>query len=66
MVDPVRCLPDTRDRPIPSETQEEMVTRIPNLARLVRVDSGNMPTVTDPEGFAALLRRVPGTVQGNV
>lgn len=52
---PVAYLLNTRDRPIPSETQEEMVTRIPNLVRLVRIDSGHVPAVTDPEAFAELL-----------
>ena len=52
---PVTYLLNTRDRPVPSETQEQMVTHLPGPARVVRLDSGHVPAVTDPEGFARQL-----------
>jgi len=52
---PVTYLLNTRDRPVPSATQEEMVTYLPRSAKVVRLDSGHIPAVTDPAGFAVLL-----------
>jgi pimeloyl-ACP methyl ester carboxylesterase len=52
---PVTYVLNTRDRPIPSETQEEMVTRLPGPTLVVRLDTGHLPTVTHPETFARLL-----------
>lgn len=49
---PVTYLLNTRDRPIPSPTQEEMVTHLPNSPTIVRLDGGHIPAVTDPVGFA--------------
>ncbi len=53
---PVTYLLNTRDRPIPSATQEQMVTHLPQTPRIVRLDTGHIPAVTDPEGFATLLQ----------
>jgi pimeloyl-ACP methyl ester carboxylesterase len=52
---PVTYVLNTRDRPIPSETQEEMVTRLPGPTLVVRLDTGHLPAVTHPETFARLL-----------
>lgn len=52
---PVTYLLNTRDRPIPSPTQEEMVTHLANAPRIVRLDGGHIPAVTDPAGFARQL-----------
>jgi len=57
---PVTYLLNTRDRPVRPEAQEEMVTHLPKPPKLVRLDTGHIPAVTDPEGFAELLR-----AQGN-
>jgi len=45
-----------RDRPVPVALQEEMIARLPVPPTVVRLDSGHLPPVTDPAGFAALLR----------
>jgi pimeloyl-ACP methyl ester carboxylesterase len=55
---PVTYLLNTRDRPVPSETQEQMVTHLPAAPRVVRLDTGHLPAVTAPETFAALLGAV--------
>jgi pimeloyl-ACP methyl ester carboxylesterase len=52
---PVTYLLNIRDRPVPSETQEQMVTHLPRAPRVVRLDSGHVPAVTQPEAFARLL-----------
>ncbi len=52
---PVTYLLNTRDRPIPSETQEQMVTHLPGPVTVVRIDGGHIPAVTDPAAFAAHL-----------
>ena len=52
---PVTYLLNTRDRPVPSQTQERMVTDLPRAPHVVRLDSGHVPAVTAPEAFAALL-----------
>ena len=49
---------NTRDRPVPSETQELMVSRLPGMPRVVRLDTGHLPAVTEPESFATLLQTV--------
>jgi pimeloyl-ACP methyl ester carboxylesterase len=55
---PVTYLLNTRDRPIPSATQEQMITHLPNAPRVVRIDSGHIPAVTAPAAFAKLLASV--------
>ncbi len=52
---PITYLLNERDKPVPAALQEEMVARLPHPARLVRLDSGHVPPVTDPAGFARLL-----------
>jgi len=46
---------NTRDRPIPRETQEEMVKRLPADTLIVRFDTGHLPAVTHPQDFARVL-----------
>jgi pimeloyl-ACP methyl ester carboxylesterase len=46
---------NARDRPIPFELQQEMLTRLPRPARRVDLDGGHIPAVTDPTAFAAVL-----------
>ena len=55
---PVTYLLNTRDRPIPTETQELMLTHLPRAPHVVRLDSGHVPAVTAPEEFARLLDSV--------
>ncbi|MDQ1459081.1 MAG: hypothetical protein QOI08_565, partial [Actinomycetota bacterium] len=57
---PVTYLLNTRDRPIPSPTQEQMVTQLPRAPRVVRLATGHVPAVTDPEAFARQLASVVG------
>ena len=52
---PVTYALNTRDRPIPSETQEQMVTRLPRAPRVVRFETGHLPAVTHSEDFAGML-----------
>ena len=52
---PITYLLNESDRPVPGALQEEMVARLPHPARVVRLDSGHIPAVTDPAGFARLL-----------
>ena len=44
-----------RDRPVPPALQETMVARLPHAPTVVRVDTGHVPPVTDPAGFAAIV-----------
>jgi hypothetical protein len=39
----------------PSEAQEQMVTHLPQPPKLIRLDTGHIPAVTGPAGFARLL-----------
>jgi pimeloyl-ACP methyl ester carboxylesterase len=55
---PVTYVLNTRDRPVPSETQERMVTHLPRTPDVIRLDTGHLPAVTEPEAFAALLEAV--------
>src|SRR5207302_157147 len=48
---PVTYLLNTRDRPVPAEMQEQMVTHLPRAPHVIRLDSGHIPAVTDPVGF---------------
>jgi pimeloyl-ACP methyl ester carboxylesterase len=52
---PVTYLLNLRDRPVRPEAQEEMVTHLPKPPRIVRLDTGHIPAVTDPQGFAELV-----------
>jgi pimeloyl-ACP methyl ester carboxylesterase len=52
---PVTYILTERDRPVPAALQEEMVSRLPRPPRVVRVESGHLLPVTDPDRFASLL-----------
>jgi pimeloyl-ACP methyl ester carboxylesterase len=52
---PVTYIVNERDRPIPPEMQHEMIGRLPRAPRIVLLDSGHLPAVTDPERFARVL-----------
>jgi pimeloyl-ACP methyl ester carboxylesterase len=52
---PITYVLNTRDRPVPSETQEVMAQRLPNPVRVLRVDSGHLLPVTAPADFAQIL-----------
>ena len=52
---PVTYIVNTLDRAMPAEKQEEMAARIPGSPKVVHLESGHIPPVTDPEGFADLL-----------
>ena len=52
---PVTYVLNTRDRPIPSETQEAMVKRLPSTTKVLRFDTGHLPPVTHPHEFARVL-----------
>jgi pimeloyl-ACP methyl ester carboxylesterase len=52
---PITYLLNERDKPVPAALQEEMISRLPGPVRVVRLDSGHVPPVTDPVGFARLL-----------
>jgi pimeloyl-ACP methyl ester carboxylesterase len=55
---PVTYVVNDPDRPIPAALQEEMVARLLHPAEVIRLDSGHIPAVTDPKGFASLLHEV--------
>jgi len=55
---PITYVVNTRDRPIPPDTQEEMAQRLPGPLDVVRIDSGHLLPVTDPACFARILIRV--------
>jgi len=57
---PITYLRNTRDRPIPAATQEEMAARLPKPSMVIRLDGGHVPSVTDPERFAFLLASAGG------
>jgi pimeloyl-ACP methyl ester carboxylesterase len=55
---PVTYVLNERDRPIPPAVQEEMIARLPHPPKVVRLDTGHIPSVTDPERFASVLAAV--------
>jgi pimeloyl-ACP methyl ester carboxylesterase len=56
---PVTYVINERDRPVPAEMQEEMVTRLTS-PHVVRLDCGHLPPVTHPGLFAGLLNSISG------
>ncbi len=52
-----------RDRPVSPAMQEEMITRLPHPPTVVRLATGHLPAVTEPEAFAAVLAKVAATVR---
>ena len=55
---PIVYVLNRRDRPVPPETQEEMVQRLPEPASAIRVESGHLLAVTAPAVFAEILAGV--------
>jgi len=51
----VTYIVNEHDRPIPTELQDEMWARLPRRPRVIRLDSGHIPAVTQPAEFARLL-----------
>ncbi|MGZ4694986.1 MAG: alpha/beta fold hydrolase [Acidimicrobiales bacterium] len=58
---PVTYILNLQDRPVPPALQEEMVTRLPGSPTVIRIDSGHVPPVTMPAGFAELVRAAAST-----
>ena len=52
---PVTYILNEKDRPVPVELQEEMITRLPHPATVIRLDTGHLPAVTEPRRFAEVL-----------
>jgi pimeloyl-ACP methyl ester carboxylesterase len=50
---PVTYVRNLRDRPIPLQLQDEMLSRLPGV-HVVDMDCGHIPPVTRPEEFAAI------------
>lgn len=50
---PVTYLATTLDRPVPIELQRTMAARLPGSPRVVELETGHIPAVTDPATFAA-------------
>jgi pimeloyl-ACP methyl ester carboxylesterase len=50
---PITYLLTEHDNPVPASKQEEMVARLPVAPTLIRLETGHIPPVTDPELFAA-------------
>ena len=46
-----------RDKPVRPEKQEEMTGHLPQPPTIIRLDTGHIPAVVDPAGFAEILRR---------
>ncbi len=55
---PILYVLNTRDRPVPSDTQEVMSARLAEPVEVIRVDSGHLLPVTAPETFAGILKGV--------
>ncbi|MCU1497686.1 MAG: hypothetical protein JWM47_1639, partial [Acidimicrobiales bacterium] len=55
---PVTYIVNDRDRPVSPAMQAEMVTRLPRPPRVLHLDTGHIPAVTDPDVFAALLATI--------
>ena len=55
---PITYVINTRDRPVPPETQEEMVQRLPQPTNIIRIDSGHLLPVTGPAVFARIIADV--------
>ena len=55
---PITYVVNTLDRAMPADKQEEMAARLPGSPKVVHLESGHIPPVTDPVGFAELLRNL--------
>ena len=48
---PVTYVLNERDRPIPPSLQAEMIGRLPDPPRVIRLDTGHLPAVTHPDAL---------------
>jgi pimeloyl-ACP methyl ester carboxylesterase len=55
---PVTYVVNERDRPVPTDLQDEMVGRLPELAVVVRLDCGHIPAITHPDDLATVLNDI--------
>jgi pimeloyl-ACP methyl ester carboxylesterase len=55
---PITYLATVHDRPVPIDLQREMAARLPGTPTVVELDTGHIPPIVDPAGFAAVLREV--------
>jgi pimeloyl-ACP methyl ester carboxylesterase len=55
---PVTYVRNRRDRPVPPALQDEMIARLPSRPRIVDLDAGHAPAVTQPRRFADLVNAV--------
>jgi len=52
---PITYVVNREDRPIPTDSQEDMAQRLPPPANIVRIDSGHLLPVTAPASFAGII-----------
>lgn len=52
---PITYIVNDRDRPIPTDAQNEMAARLPEPTTVAHLDAGHIPAVTMPERFVALI-----------
>lgn len=57
---PVTYVLSERDRPVRTPMQELMAARLPAPSRVVRIDTGHLPPVTDAAWLADLVNTLPG------
>jgi pimeloyl-ACP methyl ester carboxylesterase len=57
---PVTYLATTLDRPVPIDLQRTMFGRLPGRPALVELETGHIPAIVDPGGFAAALGAAVG------
>ena len=53
---PITYIATTLDRPVPIDLQRAMVANLPPGADVVEIETGHIPSIVDPEGFAALVK----------
>jgi pimeloyl-ACP methyl ester carboxylesterase len=62
---PVTYVKHLRDRPVPVELQDAMISRL-RTVRVIEVDTGHIPAVTHPELFAAIVNDVVASIAQEV
>jgi len=56
---PVTYVLNERDRPVPPELQEAMISRLPEAPAVLRLPTGHLPAVTHPRDLAAAIEHRP-------
>jgi len=51
----ITWIKNLRDRPIPVDLQETMISRLPRPPAIVEIDGGHIPSVTDSDEVASVL-----------